>query len=162
MSKVYYRLVSLIGKAPYYHVGSLGLIPGRTNTIILFIYFFTLCDTNSSEHGSQLCTMFYWWFYTIPRDTKDNRHSGHVGVPNIKGNQNYFVISTPTWLPWRRVKTSNKTIYFFTDKPILSGFPSNILKVWLMTTFFLLLFWSMINYMMPHNLKSLQTVVTVE
>ena len=29
--------------------------------------------------------------YKIPRDTKDNRHSGHVGVPNKGNNQNSFI-----------------------------------------------------------------------
>ena len=38
-------------------------------------------------------------FHTIPRDTKDNRCSGHVRVPNKRNNQNSFVNSTPTWLP---------------------------------------------------------------
>ena len=38
-------------------------------------------------------------FYTIPRDTKNNRHSGHVGVPNKRNNQNSCVKSTPTWPP---------------------------------------------------------------
>ena len=35
-------------------------------------------------------------FHIIPRDTKDNRHSGHVGVPNKKNNQNSFVKITTT------------------------------------------------------------------
>ena len=38
-------------------------------------------------------------FHTIPRDTKDNSRSGHVGVPNKRNNQNSFVKSTPTWPP---------------------------------------------------------------
>ena len=42
-------------------------------------------------------------FHSIPRDTKDNKHSGHVGVPNKRNNQNSFVNSTPTWPPWRQV-----------------------------------------------------------
>ena len=36
-------------------------------------------------------------FYTIPRDTKDKRHSDHVGVPNKTNNQNSLVKSTSTW-----------------------------------------------------------------
>ena len=49
-----------------------------------------------------------WWgdytpiilgFHIIPRGTKDNRHSGHVGVPNKRNNHNYFVESTTTWPP---------------------------------------------------------------
>ena len=35
-------------------------------------------------------------FRTIPKDTKDNRHSGHVNVQNKRNNQNLFVKSTPT------------------------------------------------------------------
>ena len=41
-------------------------------------------------------------FHTIWRDTPDNRHSGHVGVPNKRNNQNCFVKSTPSWPPWRQ------------------------------------------------------------
>ena len=44
-------------------------------------------------------------FHTIPRDTKDNRHSGHVGAPNKRNHKNSFVESTPTWQLWRQVKT---------------------------------------------------------
>ena len=46
-------------------------------------------------------------FHTIPRDTKGDSHSGHVSVPNTRNNQNSFVKSTPTWPPWRQVKTGN-------------------------------------------------------
>ena len=35
-------------------------------------------------------------FFTIPRDTKDNRHSGQVGFPNKRNYQNSFVKSAPT------------------------------------------------------------------
>ena len=45
---------------------------------------------------SRPCTL---GFHTIPRDTKDNKHSGHVGVPNKRKNQNSFVKSTLTWPP---------------------------------------------------------------
>ena len=38
-------------------------------------------------------------FHSIPRETKDNRHSRHVGAPNKRNNQNSFVKSTPTWPP---------------------------------------------------------------
>ena len=38
-------------------------------------------------------------FHSFPRDTKDNRHSGHVGVSNKRNNQNSFVKSTPKWPP---------------------------------------------------------------
>ena len=61
-------------------------------------------------------------FHTIPRDTNDNRHSGHVGVPNKRNNQNSFVKSTPTWLLWCQVKTlystkasNNQPIFFVTN-----------------------------------------------
>ena len=46
-------------------------------------------------------------FHKILRETKDNRPSAHVGVPNKRNNQNSFVKSTSTWPPWRQVKTSN-------------------------------------------------------
>ena len=46
-------------------------------------------------------------FHTISRDTKDNRHSGHVGVPNKRNNQNSFVKSTPTRPSGSQVKTDN-------------------------------------------------------
>ena len=38
-------------------------------------------------------------FHTTPRNTKDNRDSGHVGVPDKRNNQNSSVKSTPTWPP---------------------------------------------------------------
>ena len=57
-------------------------------------------DNNPSQVSSQQKLVFtILGFHTIPRDTKDNRHSGHVGVPNKRNNQNSFVKSTPTWLP---------------------------------------------------------------
>ena len=37
--------------------------------------------------------------------TKDNRHSGHAGVPKKRNDQNSFVKSTLNWPPWLRVKT---------------------------------------------------------
>ena len=43
--------------------------------------------------------------HTISRDTKDNRHCSHVGVPNKRNDQNSFVKSTPTWPLCRQVKT---------------------------------------------------------
>ena len=33
-----------------------------------------------------LTTLFILGFHAIPRDTKDNRHSSHVGVPNKRNN----------------------------------------------------------------------------
>ena len=45
-------------------------------------------------------------FHTFPRDTKDNRHSGQVNVPNKRNNQNLFVKSTPAWPTWRQVRRS--------------------------------------------------------
>ena len=44
-------------------------------------------------------------FHTIPGDTTDRRHSDHVGSRNKRKNQNYFVESTSTWLPWCHFKT---------------------------------------------------------
>ena len=41
------------------------------------------------------------------RDTKDNSHSGHVGVPNKRKTQNSFVKSIPTWTPRHQIKTDN-------------------------------------------------------
>ena len=65
-----------------------------------------------AEYHASYFSVFYLWFtilvfHAIPRETKDNRHSGHVGVPNKRNNQNSFVKSTPIWPPWRQVKTSN-------------------------------------------------------
>ena len=43
----------------------------------------------------KLLYLFIEHFHTDLRDTKDNRHSGHVGVPN-KNNQNSFFESIAT------------------------------------------------------------------
>ena len=72
-------------------------------------------DSPFTSRTDTICMTLIWFctestilgFHTIPRDTKDNRHSGHVGVPNIRNNQNSFVKSTPTWPPWHQVKTGN-------------------------------------------------------
>ena len=37
-------------------------------------------------------------FHAAPGYTTDNRHSCHVGVPDKRNNQIFFVESTPTWL----------------------------------------------------------------
>ena len=58
-------------------------------------------------------------FHSIPRDTKDNRHSGHVVVPNKRNNQNSFIKSTPTWPSWRQVK-NQKLSPFVATKQIFS------------------------------------------
>ena len=60
-----------------------------TATNIALVFSLVWMSVISTIHG----------FHTILRDTKDNRHSGHVGVPNKRNNQNYFVKSTPTWPP---------------------------------------------------------------
>ena len=46
-------------------------------------------------------------FHTVLRDTKDNRHSGHVGAPKKRNHKKSFVKSTPTWTPRCQVKTGN-------------------------------------------------------
>ena len=61
----------------------------------------------SNEFGLVMLLNAIFGFHTIPRDTKDNRHGGHVGVPNKRNNQNSFVKNIPTWPPWRQVKTGN-------------------------------------------------------
>ena len=44
-----------------------------------------------SGYKDLLITLSGILFHTIPRDTKDNRHIGHVGVSNKIDNQNSFV-----------------------------------------------------------------------
>ena len=41
----------------------------------------------------------------MPRDAKDDRYSGHVGVPNKRNKQNSFVYRKPARLPLRQAKT---------------------------------------------------------
>ena len=50
------------------------------------------------EFDAWVVLPYTFGFHTIPRDTKDNRYSGHVGVPNKTNNQNSFK-STPAWSP---------------------------------------------------------------
>ena len=66
--------------------------------------FFSQKNTNlSNSHNiyKQLCNLLelryktLLGFYTTPKDTEDNRHNGHVGVPNKRNDQNPFAKRTP-------------------------------------------------------------------
>ena len=55
-------------------------------------------------HRTRLASIYR--FRSIPRNTKDKIHGGHVGSRNKRWSENSIVKCRPTWRQWRHINTS--------------------------------------------------------
>ena len=88
----------------YYFTFTIITVP---SLLLLYLHYYHCTFTIVTVPSALLVVLTMLGFHIIPRDTEENRHSGHVGVPNKKNNQNSFIKSTPTWPSWRQVTTGN-------------------------------------------------------